>query len=199
MRTYALFTYLALASILSGCTFGDNEPGPQGPRGPQGPAGPSGPSGPSSTGLMYEIEFDLIADNEWQASFAFPEEDEIFLEDVVLVYLLWEQTDVDGEVYDVWRLMPVSYFTDDGLLQINFDFTALDVVIFAEAAFDLDPQRDAFNNIVARIVVVPADFSPNARTDINYEDFYEVQQLYGLPEITNRSGKPFLNVTRSDS
>ena len=139
MKTYTLITCLATALLLSGCYAEEGIPGP---RGLQGPQGPEGPPGPQTIASIYEMEFNLDASNDWQAGFRFPDADEIYLEDVVLVYLLWEQVELDnGEFQDVWQLMPVSFFTDAGLLQMSYDFTVNDVRIFAAAGFPLDPTQ----------------------------------------------------------
>ncbi|MEO0331613.1 MAG: hypothetical protein AAF223_07990, partial [Bacteroidota bacterium] len=160
-----------------------------------GPPGIDGADAPLS--LMYEIEFDLNATNDWQVRFDFPvaDYDRILPEDVVLVYLLWEQLEADdGGFIDVWRPMPLSFFTDAGLLQMNYDFTLNFVVIGIEAGFTLDPERDAYNGEIARVVVVPAEESPsmNARTEstINYDDYYEVAQIYGLSTESVQLKKP---------
>ncbi|MEQ9441701.1 MAG: hypothetical protein RIG62_21860 [Cyclobacteriaceae bacterium] len=196
MKTYTLITCIAAALLLAGCSVED-VPGPQGPQGPQGP---EGPPGPQTIASIYEYNFNLNADNDWQTVFTFPAADEIYQEDVVLVYLLWEQVELDnGEFQDVWQLMPVSFFTDAGLLQISYDFTVNDVKIFAAAGFTLDPARDTYTDEWARIVVVPADFSPNARIDINYEDYYEVQEAFDLPEIKGHQRQPFRRPVQSGS
>lgn len=153
--------------------------GDPGPIGPQGPPGQPGTPGPVTTALMYEIEFDLNSGNEWSALFAFPPEDEVFWEDVVLVYLLYS-TENDQ---DIWRLMPVSFFNSRGTLNLNYDFTQNDVNIFAEASFPLNADQDHFDNEIARIIVVPAAESSNYRKGvINFENFEEVKAAYGLKE-----------------
>src|SRR5688500_2123165 len=97
---FLIFIFLPL---LFRCTI-DGEPGPAGPRGPQGDPGPQ------TIAMEYEIEFDLKSSNNWEHLYSFPAQDEIYPEDVVLVYLLWK---VENET-DVWRLMPVNYFYDEG-------------------------------------------------------------------------------------
>ncbi len=165
----------------------------QGPEGIPGPAGPPGQPGPQTVALMYEVEFDLNAANDWEAFYTFPTADKIYREDVVLVYLLWEQVETDGEVVDVWRLMPVNYLSQDGTLAINFDFSVNDVRLFAEATFPLDAQIDVFEDLLARIVVVPADYSPNGKKGalINYQNYQQVKETFGLPEASTKSRKPF--------
>ena len=183
MRPFSYLLMMAVVLGLSSC-YTETIPGPTGPPGYNGAPGPAGPPGPQTIGLLYEIEFNLNADNHWSTVFAFPSEDEIFLEDVVLVYLLQEQIEeADGTFRDVWRLMPTSYFTDAGLLQLNYDFSVKDVLIFADVAFPLDPARDVFTNEIARIVVVPADFAPSAANGrgkaIDYQDYRAVARALG--------------------
>jgi hypothetical protein len=158
-------------------------PGLPGPQGPPGPQGAAGQPGPETLALMYEVPFSLNAANKWESSFLFPAADKIYAEDVVLVYLLTGQVQVDGKPTDVWRLMPINYFSNAGILSLNFDFTVKDVRIYAEASFTLDAQRDAFKDQLARIVVVPADYSPNGRKgrNIDFADYEQVRATFKLP------------------
>ncbi len=158
-------------------------PGLPGPQGAQGPQGPAGQPGPETLALMYEVPFSLNPANKWESFFPFPAADKIYAEDVVLVYLLTGQVQVDGKPTDVWRLMPINYFTDAGLLSLNFDFTVKDVRIYAEASFTLDAQRDAFKDQLARVVVVPADYSPSGRKghNIDFADYEQVRAAFKLP------------------
>lgn len=186
----------ALALLLWNCQGEDGLPGPPGPR------GPAGPPGPQTLSLMYEVPFTLDEANDWLVYYAFPPEDEIYPEDVVLVYLLWDVVETDdGGTVDVWRLMPVNFFDERGLLQINYDFSVSDVAIFAEASFPLDPDKDTFEDFLARIVIVPADYSPNAtnarkHSTIDYENYEEVKEVFGLPDIPRTQGTPFMEIMR---
>ena len=178
MQPHPYFFGIIFLLCLASC-YTEPIPGPVGPPGYDGRDGAPGEPGPQTIGLLYEIEFTLNADNEWSLLYEFPPVDEIYVEDVVLVYLLQgQQEEPDGTFRDVWRLMPISYFTDAGLLQLNYDFSVSDVSIFADAAFPLDPARDVFANEVARIVVVPANFSPNAANGrggtLDYRDYEAV-------------------------
>ncbi len=194
---------IALASVLSGC-YTEPIPGPQGPPGfdgfdgLNGRDGLPGQNGAPGTGLMYEVEFSLNAENEWQTFYEFPPQDPIYLEDVVLGYLLWDQLEPQdgGELIDVWRPLPVSYLYAEGTLQLGFDFTATDVKLYAEAAFPLDPDRDVFDNFLARFVVVPANYSANARTSspVDLEDYQAVSEWLGLSAAPARRGTPFLKM-----
>ena len=179
-RRARLLLFGFVLSLAWGCQGPPGLPGPQGAQGPQGPAGQPGPE---TLALMYEVPFSLNAANKWESFFPFPAGDKIYAEDVVLVYLLTGQVQVDNKPTDVWRLMPINYFTNAGILSLNYDFTVKDVRIFAEAAFTLDSQRDAFKDQLARIVVVPADFSPNGRKgrNIDLADYEQVRAAFHLP------------------
>jgi hypothetical protein len=202
MKRYQyIFLLVTLAGLLSGC-YTDPIPGPQGPPGYDGFDGRDGLNGRDGldgldgepgTGLLYEVEFSLTADNEWQAFYDFPPQDPIYLEDVVLGYLLWDQVELEGgELLDVWRPLPVSYFYEEGTLQLGYDFTGSDVRLYAEAAFPLDPERDVFDNFLARFVVVPANYSENARTSaVDFKDYRAVSEWLGLSVSPVRRSSPF--------
>ena len=181
LHSILLFFFLGFALI--GCQS-DDIPGPAGPPGPSGTPGPAGPAGPQTVSLMYELEFDLVGANKWEIVYQFPPADEIFKEDVVLVYLLSDQVDDGGNKLDVWRLMPVNYFSNAGILSFNYDFTVRDVRMFAEASFALDAARDAYRDLVARIVVVPANYSPNGRlaNTVDFKDYEAVKKAFHLPD-----------------
>ena len=204
MQSYKLIMaacLLALVNVLTGCYVEEPIPGPQGPPGFdgfQGPQGPPGQDGASGTGLAYFVEkFALNADNDWQIFYRFPEQDVILESDAILVYLLWDQVESEdgSELVDVWRAMPVNYFYDAGLLQINYDFSTGDVRIFAEAAFPLDAEQDVYENLEARIVVVPADYLANARTSelVDLDNYEAVRKWLNLPVRATENATPFLN------
>ena len=203
MQLHRYIPIYSLLAILSGC-YSDPIPGPQGPpgfdglNGRDGFDGAPGPQGAPGTGLMYEVEFSLNANNEWQTFYEFPPNDPIYMEDVVLGYLLWDQIDPeDGSaLIDVWRPLPVSYLYEEGTLQIGYDFTATDVRLYAEAVFSLDPERDVFDNFLARFVVVPANYSANARTSspVDLENYEAVSDWLGLKTTPAKHGVPFLDV-----
>jgi hypothetical protein len=185
-----LMGFIGLVALLVSCQGPEGAPGPTGAPGPKGD---TGPASPETVALMYEVEFDLTAANQWKTFYSFPAKDVIYKEDVVLVYLFWEQTNANGQKLDVWRLMPVSYLNPTGTLMINFDFTAKDVRLFAEASFTLTAPQNEFRDLLARIVVVPADYSPNGRKklSIDYTDYEQVKAAFGLPQTPTKKGTPF--------
>ena len=92
----------------------------------EGPMGPPGQDGDALIGTIFEMEGDFKASNNYELFFDFPQNFEIYETDVVLVYILWEVTTVNGKNTDVWRLLPQTRFIDDGVIQYNFDYTVND-------------------------------------------------------------------------
>ena len=79
-----------------------------------------------------------------------------------MVYRLEEVT--DG--LDVWRQLPQPFFSDEGLLYYNFDFTVGDYTILLEPEFDANlVPADLTNNQIFRIVVVPGDLGTAVNLD----------------------------------
>lgn len=102
----------------------------------------------------------------------------IFSSDMVLVYRL---SDVfQGE--DVWKLLPETYYFNDGTLDFRYDynFTRFDAEVYMEG-FDLGGISPAFRlNQVLRVVVIPAAFGKNGTID--YNDYKSVINAYNIDE-----------------
>ena len=158
-----------------------------GPEGPVGPAGQNGQNGldgaPGEIGIVFEFsEVDFVAPN-YEAYLNYPDNFEGLESDVALVYLLWDVIDDQGTLTDVWRQIPQSLLTANGLLIYNFDFTLVDVRLFLAAEFDLGLlQPIDTDDWVVRVVVVPGNFWAG-RTSVDHSDYYAVQEAYGLPEL----------------
>ncbi|WP_424001598.1 collagen-like triple helix repeat-containing protein [Maribacter sp. IgM3_T14_3] len=136
--------------------------GPQGPPGFDGfdgERGPAGQDGVNILGQVVDIEGTFTLENDYSIFYEFPQSIEVFESDVVLVYILWGETeDSNGELVDIWRLMPQTRILDQGLLQYNFDYTFFDVNIFLESDFDLATlQAGDTDNQVFRIAILPAE------------------------------------------
>lgn len=136
--------------------------GPQGPPGLDGFDGFDGADGEDGInilGKVVDIEGSFTLENDYSIFYEFPQSIEVFETDVVLVYILWDQTEDDnGEPVDIWRLMPQTRILDQGLLQYNYDYTFFDVNIFLESDFDLETlQPGDTDNQVFRIAVLPAE------------------------------------------
>ena len=178
MKTFKLYFLIFIISpFFWGC---EGDPGPVGPVGPQGDSAP--------LALEYEVEFDLNSNNEWSYTYYFPTNDEIYSTDMVLVYMLWDVVDDQ----DVWRMMPVNYFENNGMLEVNYDFTQSDVRIFAQASFPLTNDTKPFDDFVARIVVIPAEMSANQRIgNIDLTNYEEVKKTYNLKDFKRVKGTSF--------
>ena len=138
----------------------------------EGPQGPPGEPGVNILGTVFEIEGDFTPENDYLLYYQFPNNFEIYNSDVVLVYILWEQSND----LDVWRLMPQTValktisdtWSDTDVLQYNYDYTYTDVQIFLEGTMDFSTLLPAeTDNQVFRIVVLPADFISQKSADIS--------------------------------
>jgi hypothetical protein len=143
----------------------------------EGPQGPPGLDGTSFIGSVFEIQGDFTPNNNYSMFFDFPGNFEIYDSDVVLVYILWEQS--NG--VDIWRLMPQTVvlktiypdWSETDVLQYNFDYTVNDVQIFLEGTVDFSTLLPAeTDNQIFRIVVLPADFV--AKNTVDISDFNSV-------------------------
>ncbi len=145
--------------------------------------GIDGLDGDSFLGSVFEIEGDFTAENNWTLYYDFPQTFKVYDSDVVLVYLLWEQTETEkGKTLDVWRLLPQTILLDEGVLQYNFDFTLVDVKVFLDGTVDLKTLLPAESlDQVFRIVVLPADFVVDLSLDVT--DFGLVMKSLGKEEI----------------
>jgi hypothetical protein len=167
--TFLKLSKLALllsAALLISC---EGPMGPMGPPGQDGLDGLDGLDGDSFLGTIFEIQGDFTSENDFSLYFAFPESTVIYESDVVLVYILWEQTTIEGgEVLDVWRLLPQTVFLDEGILQYNYDFTYADVLIFLEGTIDFNTLLPAeAEDQIFRIAVLPADYAESKSLDVS--------------------------------
>ena len=147
MKKFSLVFGAFLTLFLISC---EGPIGPPGFDGFDGRDGLNGEDGVNILGAVIDIEGTFSADMDYTIGYEFPNTIEVFETDVVLVYLLWGQTeDGNGELVDIWRLMPQTRILDQGLLQYNFDHTFFDVTMFLEADFDLAtlPAGDTDNQV----------------------------------------------------
>ncbi|MGB3149793.1 MAG: collagen-like protein [Maribacter sp.] len=157
MKKYNLILGALITLFFLSCEGPQGPPGFDGFDGRDGIDGLDGRNGLEQAAIL-EIEGTFSAADDYSIFFEFPQTVEVFETDVVLVYLLWDQTeDGNGEPVDIWRLLPQTRILDQGLLQYNYDFTFFDVNIFLESDFDLStlPAADT-DNQVFRIAVLPA-------------------------------------------
>lgn len=183
MKTLNYIILLSLVGFSLSCT---ESVGPQGPQGPQGADGPQGPIGEAGeSGFVFEYtDVDFTTANNYEVYLDYPVDFEGVDSDVALVYLLWDVTvDGDGNNLEVWRQVPQTLLTTNGLLQYNFDFTKIDVHVFLSAEFNLDLlQPIDTDDWIVRVVIVPGTFW-GGRSSLDHSDYAAVKEAYGLPEL----------------
>ncbi|MDQ3393324.1 MAG: hypothetical protein M3512_04330 [Bacteroidota bacterium] len=179
-KLFSIFFWMIFVTALTQCRGLE---GPGGPPGPQGPSGPRGQEGPMTLSLMYEYEnYKLNTANNYTFLFNFPAEDLQYIlpEDKVLVYLL--ESVKDG--VDIWRLMPVINFNDEGILKFDYNFSHgedfSDVFIYAETNYGYETLGEL--TLTSRFVVVPTEFRTNGRSKqpLNFENYEEVINALGI-------------------
>lgn len=179
MRKISILFSAILAVIFISCE------GPQGPPGYDGLDGLDGLDGQDGVnilGTVVDIQGTFDAENDYSIFYEFPQTIEVFETDVVLVYLLWDQTeDGNGDPVDIWRLMPQTRIIDQGLLQYNYDYTFFDVSIFMEADFDMSTLLPAdTDDQIFRIAVLPAEATQTGKLDVS--DINSVMSRLGITE-----------------
>ena len=184
MKKIQLLPFLLLFLVVAAC-----ETGPAGPVGPPGPQGAQGADGlPGESGIVFEFQDVDIAPPNYEVFLNFADDFEGLETDHALVYLLWDQTtDSNGDPLDVWRQVPQSLLTQNGLLIYNFDFSRVDVRLFLAAEFDLALLEPIdLDDWIVRVVVIPGDFW-GGRSSVDVSNYYAVEEAYGLPELPART------------
>ena len=165
-----LYTLSLLALILISCE------GTVGPPGPPGPSGAPGQDGTGLLGLVFEVEVDLFAGNNFEYFVEIPSEIEVFESDVVMVYRLMGVF----EGSDIWEPLPQTIFRDSGILLYGFDYSIYDVRLFLDGTADfdrLDPVDT--DNLIYRIAVIPADFAK----DIDVKKMSKVMEVLKIKDV----------------
>lgn len=114
--------------------------------------------------------------NDYSVVLNFPHT--IYNSDMVLVYRLSGQ--FQGE--DIWKLLPETYYFDDGTLDIryDFDFTRFDAEVHLEG-YDLANVSNNYKlNQIFRVLVIPAAFGKS--NTIDYKDYKAVVTKYKIDE-----------------
>lgn len=93
--------------------------------------------------------------------------------DVILVYR-W----VNDNGFGAWQQIPRTIYLDGGdEVDYDFNFTRDDLLIFADANFDLALAPEFTVNQVFRVVIVPADFTSGRVDFSNYEAVAEMLNI----------------------
>lgn len=120
---------------------------------------------------------DLTSGNGYSALLTFPHA--TYTSDMVLVYRLVDY----GSDGDVWKLLPETYYFDDGTLDFGYrnDFTRYDAQVNL-FGYDL-PGLPIENRLdqVFRVVVIPAYVNNKSSTGkLDFEDYNSVKEYYKL-------------------
>lgn len=152
----------------------------EGPAGPPGRDGLDGAPGAEFEAAAFEIEVDLNLNtdlNRYEFYNQYPSDIVLLPDDVILMYRLEEVS--DG--LDVWRQMPQPYFSGEGLLYYNFDFTQGDYTVLLEPEFEANlVPVDLTDNQVFRIVIVPSDLG--TAVDMDQTNLSSVLSALGVEE-----------------
>ena len=119
---------------------------------------------------------DLTSGNGYSALLTFPYA--TYTSDMVLVYRLVDY----GSAGDVWKLLPETYYFDDGTLDLryDFDFTRFDAELHLEG-FDLAGVSNNYKlNQIFRVVIVPGFFGKNNK--VNFNDYKAVVKALKIDE-----------------
>ena len=114
--------------------------------------------------------------NDYSVVLTYPHS--ILSSDMVLVYRL--SGSFQGE--DIWKLLPETYYFDDGTLDLRYDndFTRFDTEIHLEG-FDLAGVNNSYKlNQIFRVVVVPGNFGKNNK--MNIKDYKAVLKSLNIDE-----------------
>lgn len=144
--------------------------------GPTGPQGPEGPPGPEILPVSFEFNATMLQETGFESFHEIPAEIDVFDSDMILLYVL--EDFIEEENLDVWRQLPLTEFTGNGTLLINFDFTLFDIRVFLDANYPLG-SNDGFDEVLMRAVHIPADFLGKMKSD----SFDQVQSLKDLENL----------------
>ena len=187
-----LFVAVAGMITLQSCEGPEGIPGPPGAPGAPGLPGESGGSGQVALAVVYEVNANLNAKNDFSALFSFSTP--LFDSDNVLVYRL--KTVEGGE--KIWEPLPRKYYLSDELGDVGeidylYNFSKRD--FFIKMEFSLVEGVDVNATLapwgskqVFRAVVIPSKFGDVKRLNATAaksnvaQDYQSVMDRYQLKE-----------------
>lgn len=119
---------------------------------------------------------DFVSGNGYTVVLNFPHA--TYTSDMVLVYRLSGY----GSAGDVWKLLPETYYFNDGTLDFGYDndFTRYDAQVNL-FGYDLLGLSNAYKlDQVIRVVVIPASFGNKTSNKIDFEDYNSVKEHFNL-------------------
>ena len=157
-RIFLLLAVIGLTT-LSSC---DGDTGPQGPPGPE-----------SEVFELQNVNFQLNQNNEYTI---FQQLNPvIFDSDNILIYRM---AGTINPQTPIWQLIPRTLFLDEGELDYDFDFSAVDFTIYAGGTYNLALTPQFIQNQTFRIVIIPGYFSKG--TSIDYNDYDAVIKAFNI-------------------
>ena len=161
-----IFLLLAIV-VMTTFTSCDNDPGPQGP---QGPAGPE-----SEVFELQNVNFVLDQNNEYTIFQTL--NPVIFDSDNILIYRM---AGTINPQTPIWQMIPRTLFLNEGELDYDFDFSAVDFTIYAGGTYNLATTPQFINNQTFRIVIIPGYFSKGSNLDLN--DYNAVIKYFNIDD-----------------
>lgn len=167
-----------LVAVISITLFSSCE-GPQGIPGRNGYDGAPGQNG--KDGLLsevFETTISFNSGNSYSIVVSYPHT--IYASDMVLVYRL---DNIINDV-DVWKLLPQTYYFDDGTHDFSYDsdFTKFDVNIYMKGN-NLGSIAEKYRlNQTFRIVILPGAFSAKSAKSVNFSDYNAVLKAYKIDD-----------------
>jgi hypothetical protein len=80
----------------------------------------------------------------------------------------------------IWQLIPRTLFLDEGELDYDYDFSAVDFTIYAGGTFNIATTPQFINNQTFRIVIIPGYFSKGS--SIDYNDYNAVIKAFNIDD-----------------
>jgi hypothetical protein len=147
--------------------------------GPVGPPGMDGQDGVNIVGEVFEVEADFTSVGNF--GFVDPYGFDILESDKVMVYRL---SGIDGEDRDIWRLLPQTFYVQQGIFTYNFDFTYTNYSVFIDSNFDLNTLTPEYTeDQIFRVLIIPAD-RIDVEARIDYSDHDAVLRMLNVNENT---------------
>ena len=158
-----IFLLLAIVGIttLSSC---DGDTGPQGPAGPE-----------SEVFELQNVSFQLNQNNEYTI---FQNLNPVLFDsDNILIYRM---AGTINPQTPIWQMIPRTLFLNEGELDYDYDFSAVDFTIYAGGTYNLATTPQFINNQTFRIVIIPGYFSKGSNLDLN--DYNAVIKYFNIDD-----------------
>ena len=171
-----LIPFLFILSAFMACE------GPEGDVGPQGPQGPPGEDAINIESFVFEYEVDFVPD-DYTVVLPYADDFVALPSDVTLVFFKWGETEINGEIEDIWRALPQTILSQNGMIQYNYDFTRYDVQLFLTTDFNPDLLEPIdTDDWIVRVVVVPGQFftSGGKMQAVDLNDYHAVMAAMGV-------------------